>query len=965
MGARPSPAARRCSPTPSSTRSRRSSRGGGGLIVLGETEQDKYGNNLNDAPRPLRHRGRAHDTVQDYDATTPHGSRRRWVLRRARRHGARATASAVDLLARVERGLLLPRRARSTLRDGGRRRSPAPSPTASPPGAPLAAVAEHGAGRVVVLADSDLFGDDCIGELDHERALAQPRLLGRRSRLRARRRRPVTDAPPLADPRWRALKRGGRRAARCCRSPTARSTSTDARRRRAARAGRAHRRRGRRRSRRRFPHQAEYLEAAPSPTCAPGPTAASAQPDFTRSLGGLPARARPRATASSTWCVFPMYKQNGSRDTLLRGADRRACRGRSGSPSSSATRYDNPKFVPVTFVDHTAGYDSECAVLFPETFARRGRPEPTTSAAIFCDREAERFRRVVRRAPRSCSGSTSRPTPPRCSPRQRCRMDAYVLWDLIHDRAHMPRRPAVRPVHDPPADAVLDVLAGGAALRPDGVRRGRRARGARASPSRATCSTRSSSTACSASRSRAPACATTTASAASSCSPTCTRRGYRALDRQPAERSTGSASPTASRALRERGRGALPHRHRPLEARPLDAPPTTSSPRYVPPADGLAWAAGAPRPARGRRAEGAGSTRSRTTSSRSACSTRRSQQKLEPAVLAGARHERRARRPRDRGRRRRRRPRARASVARAGRRGRRRSRLADRDAGPSSTQLGADLRRCRATASTRRVGRPPRRGAGAALGRATSRRASGGSTASLHLVGGWRGGEPLEEAPLEDYELLHDLLVRTVQHTTRAFCGAAAPRAATGASSLVSRRRPRRPTARQRRLRGGQGGRRGWTLALADGFTETGATANVIVVNAIVTPAMREENPDKAYRDLHRAPRRSPTRWSSSCSRRRRAKMNGQRLIARIREAASADACARSPATTTPAPIPTCSRRSRRPTTDTSVSYGDDPWTARADERFRAHFGDAGARPSSSSTAPPPTSLRSSALTRP
>ena len=40
-------------------------------------------------------------------------------------------------------------------------------PSASAPGAPLIVSAEPGAGRVVVLADSDLFGDDCIGELDH------------------------------------------------------------------------------------------------------------------------------------------------------------------------------------------------------------------------------------------------------------------------------------------------------------------------------------------------------------------------------------------------------------------------------------------------------------------------------------------------------------------------------------------------------------------------------------------------------------------------------------------------------------------------------------------------------------------------------------------------------------------------------------------------------------------------------
>src|SRR5215216_4006501 len=31
----------------------------------------------------------------------------------------------------------------------------------------------------------------------------------------------------------------------------------------------------------------------------------------------------------------------------------------------------------------------------------------------------------------------------------------------------------------------------------------------------------------------------------------------------------------------------------------------------------------------------------------------------------------------------------------------------------------------------------------------------------LHLVGGWRGGQPIAEAPLEDYELLEKLLIRT------------------------------------------------------------------------------------------------------------------------------------------------------------------------------------------------------------
>ena len=42
----------------------------------------------------------------------------------------------------------------------------------------------------------------------------------------------------------------------------------------------------------------------------------------------------------------------------------------------------------------------------------------------------------------------------------------------------------------------------------------------------------------------------------------------------------------------------------------------------------------------------------------------------------------------------------------------------------------------------------------------------------VHLVGGWRGGTPIEEAPLEDWDFLHGLLVRTVQHATQAFAPA-------------------------------------------------------------------------------------------------------------------------------------------------------------------------------------------------
>jgi NAD(P)-dependent dehydrogenase (short-subunit alcohol dehydrogenase family) len=122
----------------------------------------------------------------------------------------------------------------------------------------------------------------------------------------------------------------------------------------------------------------------------------------------------------------------------------------------------------------------------------------------------------------------------------------------------------------------------------------------------------------------------------------------------------------------------------------------------------------------------------------------------------------------------------------------------------------------------------------------------GAVDALLHLVGGWRGGQPLAEAPLSDYEWLHDLLVRTVQHTTRAFHDilAASPN---GRFVLVSSSQAQAPEGTNAGYAAAKAAAESWTLALADSFKDTPATANIIVVNAILTPRMREENPDKEY----------------------------------------------------------------------------------------------------------------------
>jgi len=113
----------------------------------------------------------------------------------------------------------------------------------------------------------------------------------------------------------------------------------------------------------------------------------------------------------------------------------------------------------------------------------------------------------------------------------------------------------------------------------------------------------------------------------------------------------------------------------------------------------------------------------------------------------------------------------------------------------------------------------------------------------LHLVGGWRGGQPLHEAPLADWSLLHDLLIGTVQHTTRAFHDALLASDA-GRFVLVSAKQAQSPSNSNAAYAAAKAAAEAWTLALADGFSGTPATANIVVVEAILTPRMREENPE-------------------------------------------------------------------------------------------------------------------------
>ena len=133
-------------------------RDGGGLVVMAECEQDKYGNNLVDllerfGIRPLN------VTVQDTEHN--HQDVVAWVLATLPRQRGKA-----DLLARVS-GACFYRSGVLSITNPDAVVLAKTSSTADPAEQPLAVALQFGRGRLVVFADSDLFGDDSIADYDH------------------------------------------------------------------------------------------------------------------------------------------------------------------------------------------------------------------------------------------------------------------------------------------------------------------------------------------------------------------------------------------------------------------------------------------------------------------------------------------------------------------------------------------------------------------------------------------------------------------------------------------------------------------------------------------------------------------------------------------------------------------------------------------------------------------------------
>ena len=181
-----------------------------------------------------------------------------------------------------------------------------------------------------------------------------------------------------------------------------------------------------------FPYDAEYLTALDT-DLEQWAAAGFGEPDFLDSLLAFQPQLH-RIDGLRHLVLFPMYTQNGSTDRRVEAVLIEVIWPEFVA-ALEADAYSNALFVPIRFIDFTEGYDTNSAVLFPETVAMREIPR-FTWGAIFADREAARFRRVVRAA----SEITKLDLPAgaaRLLDDQALTEETFVMWDLIHDRTHM------------------------------------------------------------------------------------------------------------------------------------------------------------------------------------------------------------------------------------------------------------------------------------------------------------------------------------------------------------------------------------------------------------------------------------------------------------------------------------------------------------------------------------------------
>ncbi|NGN64471.1 SDR family NAD(P)-dependent oxidoreductase [Streptomyces sp. A7024] len=123
----------------------------------------------------------------------------------------------------------------------------------------------------------------------------------------------------------------------------------------------------------------------------------------------------------------------------------------------------------------------------------------------------------------------------------------------------------------------------------------------------------------------------------------------------------------------------------------------------------------------------------------------------------------------------------------------------------------------------------------------------------VHLVGGWRGSKSFAETDLADWDVLHKLLIQTVQHTSLAFQEPLQRSGGRGRYVLISAAGASKPTSGNAAYAASKAAAEAWTLALGHAFKKAGgdgpppAAAVILVVKALVNDAMRAAEPERKF----------------------------------------------------------------------------------------------------------------------
>ncbi len=394
-------------------------REGGSLLVVTEYEHEKYGDNLNELLAPF---GVEIVNATVIDRSSCRHTNPAWVLG--------APSAKFPALAHGVNGACFYQSGACRVLPGAQDAHVAwqASAQATPPEAGLIVAARCGEGRVAVVADSLLFGDEFFGELDHRALwrnvcywLSEPAFA--RSNIRH------IDSAAAQSGAWQTLKKSVNELREfqakdgaipeAAHHPRATALVEAMRASIGDLAGY-------------FTHQAEYLMRVDDELNA-WLAGGFAKPDFARSLAAIQPQ-RQRQDGLEDLVVFPMYTPNNSLQTRFEALILRVP-WPSWLAHLEATQYGNEKFVPGHLVDYTAGYESDCAVLFPETVSVAGNRATNDFGVIFCDQEAARLQSYTRRAARIVGLDLH--------PQLECFLaslpiirDTTALWDLIHDKQH-------------------------------------------------------------------------------------------------------------------------------------------------------------------------------------------------------------------------------------------------------------------------------------------------------------------------------------------------------------------------------------------------------------------------------------------------------------------------------------------------------------------------------------------------